>query len=605
MLNAKFSVFLIMISVILKLSLLLLVSCSSSKIVDYFFADEIESTLDSIGPEKVPNFGPSLTSNTNFIDKTSEYGLDTFEAVNFNLVDINRDGLTDIVLLSDYFTQPKFLVFDKSKNKFMPLDYSPFLKPVKASFMYFYDFDGDSLLDAIVGVFHQKTELQDVPLRFFKGTLKNEKYFLKERAATFPVKNIKSTSLGILDYDLDGDLDIFIGNWFGKYQNHSVPKPDVFLENQNGKFVDKTQFLLGEQSQNIDKTMYVNATPTYATAVCDIDQNGFPDVLTASTNGYANKLWMNRYKLRKGIRYFEDFGRVSFYGGDAEGHLTAKGGGRTFATACADYNNDGIMDVFLGELSHNYDSDIRDRSSILTGARLKFPPRFIRTEYFLDSTDLQWHQADRRGVWFDYNNDGLTDLLIDNSGHPPHSRMILFKQLPDHSLVNVAKEVGVDLVNPQSSVVADFNRDGRLDILTAQVDVRDARIKKRVYLFENNTSTANKNYLRVHLRGKKANPLGLGGMVILKVRKGAEVTYRRQFVSYSYGGLAPQNESGLHFGLDIDEKIEYIKVRWPYANSLNQGRSSLEKIYRFKYTPSQVVTLCENGDLLNGKRNCQ
>ena len=583
----------------------MVVSCSSSPIANYFFESEVEETLDTIKEESTPNFGPSLSSNTDFIDKTEQYGLKDYSAVNFNVVDLNNDGISDLVLLKDYFTQPEFLIFDKTKKKFIALEYFPFLVPVQASFMYFYDFDRDEVLDVIVGAFHQKTELQNNPIRYFKGIIKQGKIYFKELKTALPKEKIKSTSISLIDYDLDGDLDIFIGNWFGQNQNSPIPLPDMLFENKNGKFVDVSKRLIGERSQNPEQTMYINATPTYATSVCDIDQNGFPDILTASTNGYANKLWMNLYRLRSSGRYFEDYGRVSFYGGDSDGNLTSKGGGRTFATTCADYNNDGIMDVFLGEISHNYDSDIHDRSSILTGARLKFPPSFIRTEYFLDSTDLQWHQADRRGIWFDYNNDGLLDLLIDNSGHPPYSRTILFKQLPDHSLLNVAKEVGIDIVNPQSSVIGDFNDDGLMDVLTAQVDVRDARIKKRIYLFENNTKTLDRSSLKVFLRGMYSNSLGLGAMVILKVRKGDDVIYRRQFVDYSQGGLSPQNDQFIHFGLNADEKVEYLKVRWPYAKFSNQGSAAMEKVYRFKYNIPTVVTLCENGDYLVGKKNCQ
>ena len=94
-------------------------------------------------------------------------------------------------------------------------------------------------------------------------------------------------------------------------------------------------------------------------------------------------------------------------------------------------------------------------------------------------------------------------------------------------------------------------------------------------------------------------------MVILKIRRGKEVFYRRQFVGYSQGGLAPQNSQGIHFGLNSGEKVDFIKVRWPYAKSQNQGKASLEKIYRFKYGPAKEVTLCENGDYLIGNRNCR
>jgi hypothetical protein len=586
--------------------LLLMTGCSSNSLKDLFFTKEVDKTLDTISEEQDPSYSPTIQSKTDFTDSTESYGLAGLKAANINAVDFNQDGYTDLVILPDYFTQPQFYQFNSITKKFELLDYSPFAKGVKASYIMFYDLDRDYILDALVGVLNQKTELAQRPIRLFKGIIQDKRLFFKETVGAIPMKAGSSASMNLIDFDLDGDLDLFIGNWFGRYKGNPIPEHDVLLENDNGKYKLKTSRLSGENQQNPDKTMYINATPTYASSICDIDQNGFPDILTASTNGYANKLWMNRYRLRQKLRYFQDFGRTSLYGGDTEGNLTARGGGRTFATSCADYNNDGIMDVFLGELYHNYDNEIHDKSSILTGARLKFPPRFLRTEYFLDSEDLQWHQADRRGIWFDYNHDGLLDLMIDNSGYPPHSRMILFKQLPDHSFVNVAKEVGIDLVNPHSTIVADFNRDGKMDILTAQSDIRDARIKRRLYLFENNGSYQG-NYIRIYPRGKKSNWHALGAMIILKVTNDGNTFYRRQYVDYSQGGLPPQNEEGILFGLQPGDKIEFIKVRWPYTKRLNQNRAGLEQIYNFQYDLKETrdITLCENGDYLIGKRNCR
>jgi hypothetical protein len=400
---------------------------------------------------------------------------------------------------------------------------------------------------------------------------------------------------------------MYIGNWFKKNKLGVFPMRDYLIENKDNKYIDSSELLKNETKQNLDKTMYVNAVPTYASQICDIDQNGFPDILATGASGYNNKMWMNRYKVRQKKRSFENFARTSLYGGDTEGNLTPKGGGRTFSTACQDYNQDGIMDIFLGELTHSYDNQLRDKSSILTGSRFKFPPFFIRTEYFQDSFDTEWHQADRRGVWFDYNNDGLMDLLVDNSGFPPHSRLVLFKQYPDHSFESVSKQMGVDIVNPASSVIADFNHDGRMDILTSQSNLRDSRIQKRLYLFENNLDLKEKRPLRFFLRGKNANFHGLNATVILKVKTAkGEIINRSQNVSYSYGGLPPQNEEGLHFALNPNETLIHVKVRWPFTKSLNQSRAGLEKVYNIKkeYLKSVRFTLCESGSYSVGRLHC-
>lgn len=581
----------------------LLGSCSSGKL-DVFNPENFKDSLDSIKTETKIDYGPTQKTNTGFIDKTVEYGLEGIEATNFNLVDIDRDGFTDLVVIPDYYSQPIFYRFNIHSNKFEKFK-SPFKDAVKASYILFYDLDQDQILDAVVGVLNQDTEFGQDPIRIFKGNIENNEFVLREQVGIIPVKPAPSATVGLIDFDLDGNLDLFIGNWFQKIPGGVIPYRDYLLEFKEGKYIDSSHKLLGELDQNEDRLMYVNATPTYASQICDIDQNGFPDIITTATNGYPNRLWMNRYKVREVERYFEDFGRTSLFGGDTEGNLTPRGNGRSFSAACADYNEDGIMDLFLGEVSHRYDNEMKDKSSILTGTTFKFPPFYMRTEYFLDSDEAEGHQSDKRAIWFDYDNDGLLDLLVENSGFPPYSRLILFKQYPDHSFENKSKELGIDIINPLSTVIGDFNRDGRLDIITAQSNLRDAKIKKRIYLFENQVQEKIKP-LRFYLRGQKSNYHGLNATVLFKVVKDNIVRVKSQVVSYSYGGLPPQNEEGLLLSLNEGEELVSVTVRWPYTKSLNQSRAGLEKTYRIKkdYQKAINITLCENGDYLVGRLSC-
>jgi hypothetical protein len=590
---------------ILFIYILLFCSSCSTKKVSLLEETNLEKELSTI-KEQEDNYGPSLTNAQGFVDKTNEYGLEGVKGTNFNLVDIDKDGFTDLVVIPEFFSQPKFYRFNIHTGKFEGME-SPFAEPVKASYLLFYDLDRDDILDAVVGVINQKSELEARPIRVFKGSLKDGKLLLTEDKKAIKTKAAPSATVGLIDYNLDGNLDLFVGNWLQKHKQSVIPHRDYLLVYKNGKYVDQTSLLTGEMDMNQDRLMYINASPTYGSQICDIDQNGFPDILTVSSNGYPNRMWMNRYKIRDRYRYFSDYGITSLYAGDTEGNLTSMGGGRSFAVACNDYNNDGIIDVYLGELTHSYDNELKDKSSLLTGSTFKFPPKFLRTEYFYETDDIEWHQADKRAVWFDYNNDGLLDLLVENSGYPPHTRLILFKQHPDHSFENVSKELGLDIVNPLSTAIADFNRDGKWDILTAQSNLRDVRIKKRIYLFENNLDLSKKTPIKFYLRGQKANHHGLNATVIVKVLTPQGYEMRRQIVSYSYGGLPPQNEEGLIFALNEGESIDYVKVRWPFSKSLNQTRAGLEKTYRIKkeYLKAVNITLCENGDYLVGRLKCQ
>jgi len=573
-------------------------SCSSSR--DKNKKYDFNQKLDSLKEEK------SLIENkqTFFIDKAEYYGLDKIKAYNLNVVDLNGDDYSDIVVLPSFYSEPQFYYFNIAKKKFIRGE-SPFPEAIKASYLLFYDINNDKILDAITGVLNQKTEVSKEPFRIYHGKLRKDKslHFVEFKTN---LKASPNSSVGLIDYNLDGQLDFYISNWFGRHKGNPIPHRDVLLSKTDKGYEDISRFLVGETKQNADKAMYINATPTYGVQVCDMDQNGYPDILTSSTNHYPNKLWMNRYKFREEYRYFENVAVKSGYASDTEGLLNTQGGGRTFGVACADYNNDGIMDVFLGELTHNYDNEGVDKSSILTGRTLKSSPRFFRTEYTQDSFDPNWHQADRRAIWADMNNDGLLDLLVDNSGYPPYTNLVYFEQHPDHSFSNMAKEYGLNIMNPISTVVLDVNRDGKLDILTSQSTIRDDAIAPRMHLFENNLDMNGNKSLRFYLRGKKSNYHGLNATVVLKVKKGKEYIYRTQNVAYSYGALPPQNEEGIHFGVTPDEEIINVTVRWPYSTKLNENRSSIEKIYSLKLDIADYmyITLCEEGDYLIGRREC-
>lgn len=318
---------------------------------------------------------------------------------------------------------------------------------------------------------------------------------------------------------------------------------------------------------------------------------------------------MNLKNLQEGTRYFTDLGDASGFASDPNGSLLATGGGRSFTAICTDYNDDGIMDIFLGELSHAYDNESVDKSSVLTGSRETYPPYFIRTEYLSDAESSSWNQGDRRATWVDLNFDGRVDLLVDNSGFPPHSRLVYFEQDETHAFVNVGAENGIDIVNPSATVVIDVNRDGRPDVLTAQNSTRRADIKHRLYLFESELPIEGKRSVRVHLQGQRSNTDAIGAMVMLYTERRGKRRVQRRWVETFQGGLPSQNESGVFFGVSADTKVVGLKVRWPFVQT--QGRKSgevLERLYPFKLSDKKSVyevTLCEDGRVIEGRGSCQ
>ena len=594
-------------------ALLFFSGCSSKEPEKKRSADEeaiaLDEELDSLSKKvQSVNYGPTVKEGGHFIDKTEAYGLSGYQAVSFNAIDFNFDGFTDLVLLPTYYSRPKFLLFDSQKKKFAPSPFDPLPEDFKSSFLTIVDMNKDTIPDLLSVVLNQRSEVSQIPVKYYRGEIVNGFLSFKEAKDAFTLPAEPTSSLTVLDYDLDGWPDIFLGNWFETKRGQHLPVADRLIRNVKGKFTEVTTLLRTEATKTSDQLYPPNARPTYGSSSCDIDQNGFPDILTVSSSGYKNKLWMNLQELNTGDRYFDDIGPVSNYASDPDGSLIPTGGGRSFFSACTDYNDDGIMDVFLGELSHAYDNDSVDRSSILTGSRETYPPFFLRTEYLSDATSESWNQGDRRAVWVDYNIDGKVDLLVDNSGFPPYSRLVLFEQDETRAFLNVGSQAGIDMVNPTGTITMDLNRDGLPDIITSQNKIRKADIAERLYVFENNIKREGKRSIKVHLHGIKSNASGIGAMVMLYTQTAEKKIVQRRWLELNQGGLASQNESGIIFGVAAGIEAVGIKVRWPYAQKTGLGSGTvLEKLYSLKAFPEKEfleVTLCEDGKVLTGKATC-
>ena len=470
---------------------------------------------------------------------------------------------------------------------------------MRASYLVFADFDHDGIYDVVVGSLNQKSEMTQYPVRIFKGEIKNGELHYKEMPP--PIKKILPTaSVAVFDYDLNGELDLFFANWFSFAGVNPAPVPNVLLKGTgNFHFEDVSYLLKDESNYTRAAKFYPYVAPTFGVTICDINQDGYPDILTSSSNGYFNKLWLNHEGHE-----FTNHGKESGYGADNEGTEETRGGGNSFFSLCGDYNNDGFIDLVVGNLARVSDPVWVDRSAILTGTTNKFIPQFIRTDFFYDNDKGNRSEGDRRGVWIDYNLKGLTDLIIDNSGFPPDSRLTFYEQTKDHAFEDRSKEFGVDILNPSGTVTIDLEGKGIMSFITGQTSLRTGENDNRIYVFENQTKRQGEGSIRLHLQGKKSNTFGISSSVYLKTNKHNYF----QNVQYSYGSLPSQNEEGIYFAYAY-ENPEVLTVRWSSSEKDHLGRDfPLKRKYTLnKYKLFGVHTelnVCEDGRILPRAKNC-
>ncbi len=543
--------------------------------------------------------GPTSLGDGSFVDKTELYGLGDIAATSFYVVDFDNDGFDDLVTLPHFFSTPHFYRFNSLTAKFEELPTSPFKNIFRVSYLAFADFNGDHIQDVLVGVFNQKTSMNKEPLKLFLGSLNQGTYQLKHKPGAFPKSSIAPNSaIALLDYNLDGFLDVYVAHWFDVTKRRPEVVPDSLFKGSGTSFKD-ISFVLKDELLYAKGSGYYMAKPTIGVTSCDVNLDGYPDILTSSTAGYTNKLWKN-VLFPTGGRAYKNIGDTSLYAQDKEGALAVKQGGNSLFSMCLDYNNDGLIDIVSGELTHSYDPEYRDRSTVLTGANFS-PLKFLRDEYYMDDGTANWNQADKRGVSFDFDSDGLIDFSVDNSGFPPKSRLILFKQQKDHGYMDIAKRLGVDVLNPSGTVTCDFNRDGRPDILTGHSNIRRVGISKRVFLFENQITN---NFKRVRIfvgSTKNKNSKSVGATIRLKTSKSMQT----RFLNYFVGGQSSQNMDGSLWGLGSAETVDEVIVFWPFSD---KNKKPIKKSYlgnMFKFTGDYAeFTICFEKGVLPGRQLC-
>ena len=131
----------------------------------------------------------------------------------------------------------------------------------------------------------------------------------------------------------------------------------------------------------------------------------------------------------------------------------------------------------------------------------------------------------------------------------------------------------------RASVGADFNNDGMPDVLVRQTG------GGALLLYEN--QFPRKNYLKVSLRGKESNSLGIGARITLQAGKR---TLSRQL--FPVNSFLSQSPALVHFGLDRVETVDRLKIRWPSGQvqefenlevnrhvRLTEGSDAVEVIY--------------------------
>lgn len=364
-----------------------------------------------------------------------------------------------------------------------------------------------------------------------------------------------SVPAAFVDYDRDGWLDLFVGNYLKfSFETHKpcrtpagapdycgpVPAdavPDRLLRNRkDGTFEDVTA-----------KAGIAAADgPALGVSTADFNGDGWIDIYVANDET-PNQLWINQ---KNGT--FKDDAPLSGAAVSGEGRPQASMG-----VDAGDYDGDGDDDLVMDNLTGEGNTLYRnDGTGLFEDVSL---PSGLQTP--------SWKLTGFGAAWLDYDNDSRLDLLTVNgavkkieeqarAGDPLPLRQEkqLFRNLGNGRFEEIGKQAGAVFAIPEVSrgaAFGDLDNDGDTDVV-----VSNNSGPARVLI---NQAGSRKPWLGLRLVTGQPGRDALGATVELH-RAGKPVLRRR---ARSDGSYASANDPRVLFGLGDASQAARVVVRWP------------------------------------------
>jgi hypothetical protein len=421
------------------------------------------------------------------------------------------------------------------------------------------DFDGDGWEDIYVTGFGRNTLYRNDRGRSFTD--------VAERAGVGG--SGWSTGCGFADYDRDGHLDLFVSRYvrmdlatlpeFGKggaavtgegrgatcqYRGVAVQcgprglpgESDLLFHGDgDGHFTEVSQKAgLGDPHE------YFGLGITWF----DYNSDGWPDLYVAN-DSHPNFLYANQ---KNGT-----FKEVGFPAGVA---VSEDGGEQgSMGVAVGDYDRVGRPSLYVTNFAEEYNAFYRNEGDHFTDVSFRSKTAASSLPF------VKWGTS-----FFDYDNDGLLDLIVVNGHVYPQvdqvpmgasagyrQRKLLYHNLGEGKFEEVAAQFGAvmtDLRVGRGLAVGDLDDDGRLDVVVNNLDGSPE-------LLHNELAEVG-HWLMVALTGKGRNTGAIGAVVRVTAGPLEQTSFVRSGSSY-----ISQEDKRLHFGLGPAQQAERVEVRWP------------------------------------------
>ena len=574
---------------------ILIVSCNQKK--DQLF---ISATSQETGL----NFKNTITetNDLNILDYIYFYN-----GGGVSIGDINNDGLSDVFFSGNQVTNKLYL--NKGNLKFEDITDKANVSGNSSwnTGAVMGDINGDGLLDiyvcAVVGI------------NDFKG--RNELYInngdetFTESATQYKLDfDSYSSSAAFLDYDLDGDLDIYL-------LNHAVHTDDTYKgvslrHKRNYKTGDKLLRNDGGTFTDVSEIAGIYGSISgfgLGVSIADFNQDAYPDIYVGNDFYEDDYYYLNNgdgtfsEKLRK---YFGHASRFSM-GNDT-----------------ADINHDGWPDIMSLDMlpedevvlkSSQGDDNVQTQNlrKLMFGYHYQYTrnmlhinqqnSNYIETALLsgVAATDWSWSC-----LFADYNQDGEQDIFITNGilkrpndldfanfssndkiqNNTSNSKLMnqeALDAMPSGKVSNYMfkgnKSLMFEDVSEQwipneklvsgATALGDLDNDGDLDIIVSNLN-------HEVSLYVNQTNNQT-SYLKLKFIYTSPNPFGIGTKVF--AYNNGELQYKEL---YSARGFQSSSEPMIHFGFGTIQNIDSLKIIWPNKTSQTIKDVALNKTLTIK-----------------------
>jgi len=365
------------------------------------------------------------------------------------------------------------------------------------------------------------------------------------------------------DFDLDGWLDLFVGNESGRAQGGASHPSELWHNNHDGTFTNVAL------RTGVDVDAFVKGA-TWG----DVNNDGLPDLYISVLNG-PNRLYVNRGGKWPGTWRFEERAVAA---GVERPHAS-------FATWFWDVDQDGWDDLLVqsydigaGQALHDgVAAEYLRRGGVRVAGAPPEAMRLYRNQRdgtFRDVTrayGLESIVAFTMGANFgDLDNDGWLDMYL-GTGNPD-----LRSVIPNRMLRNVGgtrfEEVTIaggfgHLQKGHGVAFADLDGDGDEDVYAVMGGAYEGDVFANV-LFEN-PGWSDASWVTLQIEGRRANRSALGARVRL-VTRDAQGGRRVQYRTVGTGGSFGSNPLALHMGLGSATVIDTVEVTWPDASRLRE-----------------------------------